>query len=105
MPITSFTVDSLEVTPVNQTFELRETVGGVSTLSCDIVSAGSPVNRYGVFSDVVVVEDGVTIFACTVTQARERGVGGPFIDQSGNPQIVTTITVEDHSRIAERDNL
>ncbi len=102
MPITSFTVDTLEVTPVNATFELRETVGGVSTLSCDLVSAGSPVNRYGVFSDVAVVEDGVTIFAGIVTQARERGVGGPFIDQSGNPQIVTTITVEDYSRIAER---
>ncbi len=104
MPITSFTVDGVEVRPINSTFEVRETVGGVSTLSCDIVSVGaSPLARYGVFSDVVVVEDGVTIFAGTVTQARERGVGGPVIDSDGNPQIVTTITVEDHSRIADRD--
>ncbi len=103
MPITSFTVDGVEVTPLIATFEVRETVGGVSTLSCDIVSVGaSPLARYGVFSDVVVIEDGVTVFAGTVTQARERGVGGPVLDGDGNPQIVTTITVEDHSRIADR---
>jgi hypothetical protein len=102
MAITSFTVDGSEVTPLIATFEVRETVGGVSTLSCGIVSVGSPVMRYGVFSDVVVVEDGVTIFAGTVTQAREQGVGGPVLDSGGNPQIVTTITAEDHNRIADR---
>lgn len=102
MAITSFTIDAVEVTPVISTFEVRETIGGVSTLSCDIVSAGSPVERYGVFSEVAVVEDGVTIFAGTVTQARERGVGGPVLDAAGNPQIVTTITAEDQNRIAER---
>jgi hypothetical protein len=29
-------------------------------------------------------------------------VGGPVLDASGNPQIVTTITAEDHNRIADR---
>jgi hypothetical protein len=102
MAITSFTVDSVEVTPLIGTFEVRETIGGVSTLSCDIVSVGSPVERYGVFSQVAVLEDGVTIFAGTVTQAREKGVGGPVLDADGNPQIVTTITAEDHNRIGDR---
>jgi hypothetical protein len=102
MAITSFTVDGVEVRPLIATFEVRETVGGVSTLSCDIVSFGSPVMRYGVFSAVVVVEDGVTIFAGTVTQAREQGAGGPVLDAAGNPQIVTTITAEDYNRLADR---
>ncbi len=102
MAITSFTIDAIEVEPLIGTFEVRETIGGVSTLSCDVVSVGSPVERYGVFSQVVVVEDGVTIFAGTITQARESGVGGPVIDADGNPQIVTQITAEDQNRIADR---
>ena len=102
MPITSFTIDSTEVRPVIASFDVRETVGGVSTLSCDIVSAASsPVQRFDVFSEVVVVEDGTTIFSGTITQTRERGVGGPVL-KGGVPQIVTTITAEDHNRIAER---
>jgi hypothetical protein len=49
------------------------------------------------------VEDGVTFFAGTITQARERGVGGPVLAPgTGAPQIVTTITAEDHNRLAER---
>jgi hypothetical protein len=102
MAITSFTIDAVEVEPLIGTFEVRETIGGVSTLSCDVVSVGSPVNRYGVFSQVAVLEDGVTIFAGTITQARERGAGGPVIDAYGNPQIITQITAEDQNRIADR---
>ena len=102
MPIDSFTVDGVDVRPVLKTFEVRETVGGVSTLSCDIVSVGSPVIRFGVFSDVAIVESGTTIFAGTITQSRERGVGGPVIDGSGHPQISTTITAEDYNRLADR---
>jgi hypothetical protein len=52
---------------------------------------------------VVIVEDGVTIFAGTITQARERGSGRPrAAPGTGAPQIVTTITAEDRNRIAER---
>ena len=102
MAITSFTVDGDEVEPLIGTFEVRETVGGVSTLICDIVSVGSPVARYGVFSQVAVVEDGATIFSGTVTQSREQGIGGPVLDSDGSPQITTTITAEDHNRIGDR---
>lgn len=102
MAITSFTVGGVEVDPLLSTFDIRETVGGVSTLSCDVVSSGSPVQRFAVFAAVAVEEDGTTIFAGTVTQARERGFGGPNLYTDGAPQIVTTITAEDHGRLADR---
>jgi hypothetical protein len=104
MAITSFTVDAVEVRPIVESFEVRETAGGVSTLSCDVISLGSPVLRPAIFSTVVVVESGNTIFAGTITQARERSAGtsGPAIDRSGNPLIVTTITAEDYNRLADR---
>ena len=104
MAITSFTIDAVEVEPLIGTFEVRETIGGVSTLSCDIVSFGaSPLTRYSVFSQVAVVEGSTTIFAGTITQTREQGLGGqPVLDTDGNPQIVTTITAEDHNRIGDR---
>jgi hypothetical protein len=101
--ITSFTIAGVEVEPLFETFDVRETVGGVSTLSCDVISVGSPVQRFGVFDVVTIVEDGVTIFAGNVTQTREKGFGGPNIyDSGGAPQIVTTITAEDYNRIGER---
>jgi hypothetical protein len=101
--ITSFTVAGSEVNPLYPTFDIRETVGGTSTLSCDVVSVGSPVQRFQTFDAIVVQEDGVTIFSGTVTQTRERGYGGPNLyDDSGAPQIVTTITAEDQGRLAER---
>lgn len=104
MPITSFTIEGQEVNPLYNTFEVRETVGGVSTLSCEIISVGSPVQRFSRFNEVVIQEDGVTIFAGTITQTREKGFGGPNIydDEAGAPQIATTITAEDYTRIAER---
>lgn len=104
MAITSFTIGGVEVDPIYQTFEIRETEGGVSTLTCDIESSGSPVQRFSVHQAIAVVEDGTTIFAGTVTQTRERGFGGPNIYDvdTDAPQIVTTITAEDYSRLAER---
>lgn len=103
MPITSFTVAGDEVNPLFDSLEIRETVGGVSTLSCEVTSIGSPVLRFAVHDEVGVEEDGVIIFAGTVSQARERGFGGPNLyDEDGAPQIVTTITVEDWTRLAER---
>lgn len=103
MPVTSFTIDSVEVRPLVASFDVRETVGGTSTLSCELASSGSPVERYAVFSEVAIVEDGATIFAGIITQARERGLGGqPVLDAAGNPTIITTITAEDYNRLAER---
>jgi hypothetical protein len=103
MAITSFTVAGVEVDPLLESFDIRETVGGTSTLSCDIVSTGSPVQRFDVFDEIQVQEDGVTIFAGVLTQTRERGFGGPNIyDVNGAPQIVTTVTAEDQNRLAER---
>jgi hypothetical protein len=103
MPITSFIIGGDEVNPLFESLEIRESVGGLSTLSCDIVSEGSPVLRFDLHAEVSAQEDGVTIFAGTLTRVREAGYGGPNIyDQSGAPQIVTTITAEDYSRLAER---
>lgn len=103
MPITSFTVDGVEVNPLFETLEIRETVGGTSNLSCDIISEGSPVQRFAVHDVIAVQEDGVSIFAGIVTRTRERGFGAPNIyDDSGAPQIVTTITADDYSRLADR---
>jgi hypothetical protein len=103
MPVTSFTIDGIEVRPLLATFDVRETIGGVSTLSCDVVSVGSPVTRFDLFSTVAVIEDGAIIFAGTITQVLERGVGGPVLDRvTGDPQIVSTITAEDYNRLAER---
>jgi hypothetical protein len=109
MPITSFTIDGVEYNPLFETLDIRETVGAVSTMAGDVISIGSPVLRIAVFSEVEVEEDGVKIFSGTVMQARERGFGGPnlYTDGGGSPpnqapQIVTTITAEDHYRILER---
>jgi hypothetical protein len=103
MPLTSFTIGGVEVNPLVESFEVRETTGGISTLSCDVTSTGSPVVRFSIHRTVVVQEDGVTIFAGTITQARERGYGGPNLyTDGGDPQIITTITVEDYNRLAER---
>lgn len=104
MPITSFTVAGVEVNPLLDTFEIRETVGGVSTLACDVASFGSPPDRFAVHDVVVVQEDAVTIFAGIVMQARERGLGAPnlYTPTGDSPEIVTTITAEDYSRLAER---
>jgi hypothetical protein len=104
MPLTSFTVGGVEVNPLLQTFEIRESEGSVSTLTSDITSTGGSVLRFSVHDPVVVQEDGVTIFAGTVTQTRERGFGGPNLyDQDTDaPWIVTTITAEDFTRFADR---
>lgn len=104
MPITSFTIGGVEVDPLLENFEIRETTGNVSTLTCDVESLGSPVQRFSVHDPIVVQEDGVTIFAGTLTQTREQGAGGPnlYDPESGAPQIVTTVTAEDYTRIAER---
>ena len=104
MAITSFTIAGTEVEPLLASFDVRETVGGTSTLSCDVVSVGSPVQRFDVFDAIVVQEDGNTIFAGTLTQTREQGFGGPnlYDATNGAPQIVTTLTAEDQNRIAER---
>jgi hypothetical protein len=103
MPITSFTIAGDEVNPLIESLEIRDSAGAVSNLSCDIISEGSPVLRFALHAAVIVQEDGVTIFAGTITRLREKGFGGPNIyDQSGAPQIVTTITAEDYSRLAER---
>lgn len=109
MPITSFTIDGVEFNPLVESLDIRETVGAVSTLACDITSIGSPVTRVAVFSEVEVEEDGVKIFSGVVMQAHEKGFGGPNIYEvtAGSPgtyapQIVTTITAEDHYRVLER---
>lgn len=104
MPITSFTVDGSEVNPKLESFEIRETSGGISTMTCVLESYGSPVERYDVQLPVVVQEDGVTIFAGTITQTREQGLAGApnAYSETGAPQIATTITAEDYGRLAER---
>ena len=104
MPITSFTIGGVEVDPLLDTLDIRETTGDVSTLSCDVESIGSPVMRFSVHQAVVVQADGVTIFAGTVTQTRERGFGGPnlYDVDTGAEQIVTTITAEDYANIGQR---
>jgi hypothetical protein len=103
VPITSFTIAGVEVEPLLEEFDIRETVGGTSTLSCDVMSVGSPVRRFSTHQSVEVQEDGVTIFAGTITQVSEKGYGGPNIyDDAGNPQIVSKITAEDYCRFAER---
>lgn len=104
MAITSFTIGGVEVDPILESLDINENTGDVSTLACDVESIGSPVQRFSVHQTIVVQEDGVTIFAGTVTQTRERGFGGPnlYDDASGAPQIVTTITAEDYARLADR---
>ena len=103
MAITSFTIDGVEVDPLLETFEIRETTGDISTMVCDVESSGSPVFRIPLRSEVIVQEDGVRIFAGTVTQTRERGHGGPNLyDAGGAPEIITSITAEDYARIADR---
>lgn len=105
MPITSFTIDGVEVNCLFDSFNIRETVGDVSTLSCDVISLGSPVTRFTVFSPVVVEEDSVKIFSGTVKQVLERGFGGHpnlYDSVTGAEQIVTRITAEDHFDIGER---
>lgn len=104
MPITSFAIDGLEVDPRLPTFEIRETVGGVSTLTCDIASSGSPVMPISVFDVVEVEEDGGTIFAGIVTQVRLRGDQAPNLYDgiTGDPEVITTVTAEDYARLAER---
>jgi hypothetical protein len=105
MSITTFTIDGVEVNPLLPSFEVRETVGGVSPLTCDVTSFGSPVERYGAHDVVVVQEDGTTIFAGIVMQSHEKGFGGEpnlYDPVTGAPEIVTTITAEDYTRFAER---
>src|SRR5690242_20080105 len=103
MAITSFTVGGAEVDPRLRTLDIRETVGGISTLSCDIESAGSPVLPFGVFDEVIVEEDGVRIFGGFTTQALARGDGGANLyTPAGAPEILTKITAEDYGRLAER---
>lgn len=104
MPLTSFTIDGVEVNPRVEGFEIRETHGGVSTLTCQVESVGSPVLQFSIHEDVAVEEDGVKVFAGTVSQTRVKGDGGPNLyDQTGGaPQIIWTITAEDHNRLAER---
>lgn len=104
MPITSFTIGGDEVNCLYDSFDIRHTNGAVSTFSCDIISTGSPVTRFSVFSSVVVEEDGVKIFSGTVKQVRESGFGAPnlYDPVTGAPQIVTRITAEDHFDIGER---
>jgi hypothetical protein len=104
MPITSFTIDGDEVDPKVENFEIRESEGAVSTMTCDVESYGSPVLRFLPHAEVNVEEDGTIIFAGILMQTRERGFGGPNVydDASGEAQIVTTITAEDFGRLAER---
>jgi hypothetical protein len=107
MPITSFTIDGDEVDPKVENFEIRESEGAVSTMTCDVESHGSPVLRFLPHAEVNVEEDGTKIFAGILMQTRERGFGGPNVydADSGEAQIVTTITAEDFGRLAERVNL
>jgi hypothetical protein len=104
MPITSFTIDGDEVDPKVENFEIRENEGGISTMTCDVESYGSPVLRFLPHAEVNVEEDGEIIFAGILMQTRERGFGGPNVydADSGEAQIVTTITAEDFGRLAER---
>lgn len=103
MPLTSFTIGGDEFNPELANFEIRETSGGTSTLSCEVTSVGSPILRPKKHQVVIVQEDGVRIFAGQITQTRERGHGGPNLySEGGAPQIVTTITAEDFNRYAER---
>lgn len=106
MPITSFTVGGVEIDtgPLLEGFEIRETTGDVSTLTCDLESVGSPVQRFSLHQTTIVKEDGVRIFGGNNTQTHERGFGGPNLYDavSGAPQIVTTITAEDYYRLPQR---
>jgi hypothetical protein len=103
MPLTSFTIGGAEFNPLVENFEIRETSGAVSTLTCEVVSVGSPILRPKKFQTVIVAEDGVRVFAGHITQTRERGHGGPNLySEFGAPEIVTTITAEDYNRYAER---
>lgn len=105
MPITSFTIGGVEVDPLLSGFEIRETEGGISTLVCDIDSSGSPVQRFFTHQEIIVQEDGVRIFAGTITQTRERGFGGPNLYEPtipDAPEIVTGITAEDFTSYADR---
>ncbi len=102
MPITSFTIDGNEVDPLVDSFEIRATIGEVGTLVCDIESIGSPITRFSLRSVVEVKEGGIPLFGGRITQLRERGFGGPNLyDTDGAEQIVTSITVEDYTRLAE----
>jgi hypothetical protein len=60
--------------------------------------------RFLPHAEVNVEEDGEIIFAGILMQTRERGFGGPNVydADSGEAQIVTTITAEDFGRLAER---
>lgn len=105
MAITSFTIDGVEVDPLLASFEIRETAGGISTLVCDVESTGSPVYRPALHDEVIVAEDGTRIFAGYITQAVEQGLGGApnlFDGDTDAAQIVTSVTADDYSRIAER---
>jgi len=104
MPITSFTIAGDEVDPILTSLNIRETTGAVSTLICDIESLGSPVLRFNVRDEIIVEEDGTRIFAGYLTQTLERGFAGEpnlYDPDTAVEQIVTTITAEDYSRIAE----
>lgn len=103
MALTSFQINGTEVNPRLETFEIRETINDVSTLTCEVTTTGSPVVQFAVHDPVIAIEDGAKIFAGTVTQLRLRGDGGPNVyDEDGDPEIVTTITAEDYGRLAER---
>lgn len=104
MPITSFTIAGVEVNPLLNSLEIRETTGNVSTLAAEVLSLGSPAVNVAVHDVIVVEEDGTTIFEGTVTQTRVRGFDGNpnLYDEGGVPELSITITAEDYARIAER---
>lgn len=104
MAITSFTIGGVQVNPLFDHFDVRETEGNVSTLACGIVSDVDPPLSFSVRQPIIVEEDGARIFAGWITQARVNGYGGPNLYDSVTdaPQIIWTLTAEDYTRIAEK---
>jgi hypothetical protein len=104
MAITSFTIGGVEVNPLFDHFDVRETEGNVSTLACGIVSSADDELSFSVREPIIVEEDGARIFAGRITQALVSGYGGPNIyELPGDvPLVLWTLTAEDYTRIAEK---
>jgi hypothetical protein len=104
MAITSFTIGGVEVNPLFDHFDIRETEGNVSTLACGVVSTEDPPLSFSVRQPIIVEEDGNRIFAGRLTQVRVNGYGGPnlYDTVTDAPMVIWTSRRRSTSRRAWR---